>query len=264
MGVCADGTRISPLGLLGARVNEHLRSLLVADSFRVRVNPVTSRSEVRGWRNHLERFRTGVESVLPSMDRSSFDTFLAEATRAIQDYGEGFPRLELWGTPGAPSELSFALRPLPPLGTEIELCSAPGTVLDTPSLKGPNIARLAALNQQLGREALLTDTAGCVLEGATTSLIWWCPADQNGYVVANQESRVASVTEALLGEIVPLTPRSIHPSELRGQEVWAINALHGIRVVTAIDGVPAQQPDQERLGRYQRALDRRWDPLAPG
>lgn len=261
------------------------RRLIVADSFRVRANPRTGTAEVRGLADHLRRFRFSALGQLPGADaRARIDVFLDEAVDRIAEYGEGFPRLELWEAEhaGGDPELSLSLRPLPELRDTIELRSAPGVLLDHPERKGPNISRLAELNRRLGAEALLLDGAGrAVVEGATTSLIWWGDAgDSSGRFVADarateRANRVPSVTEGLLrraadarlvgrkperqsGSLSPATPTV---AELAGAEVWAVNALHGIRVVTSIDGVPQAAPEERRLRWFREALDRCWHPL---
>jgi branched-subunit amino acid aminotransferase/4-amino-4-deoxychorismate lyase len=265
----------------------HAPTLLVADSFRVRAGTAgTARGTavVRGWPLHLARFRVSVIALsgLAREGASSvkLDAFLADATEQIAAYGNGFPRLELWGSPGATTtttttttatatatpELRLNLRPLPALITPtVKLRTAPNVTLATPGTKGPNIALLADLNRELGAEALLTDAAGYVLEGATTSFIWW--DRDTGHVAAQQGGvdRVASITEALLSgaarhSATPLRPTLVTPADLARHEVWAVNALHGIRVVTAIDGVALPAPDLARLRAFRALLDH-WTPL---
>lgn len=273
--------------------------MLAADSFRVRSNPRTGDAEVRGLDLHLRRFTRavldahGLAGEDPGAQRITHrvDAFLAEALSRIAAYGEGFPRLELRdpAEPGGDPEPGLALRPLPELRDTIELRSAPGVRLEHPRRKGPNIARLAELNRELGAEALLLDGDGCVLEGATTSLIWW-PGGPGGRgasgAVVRSSARVPSVTERLVIDAAgrfpgaehrtarpqPHTqpqpqPRSITVEQLlprtgrAPQEVWAMNALHGIRVVTSIDGVAMPEHDEQRLGWFREALDRTWQPI---
>jgi branched-subunit amino acid aminotransferase/4-amino-4-deoxychorismate lyase len=53
------------------------------------------------------------------------------------------------------------------------------------------------------------------------------------------------------------------PDDLEGCEVWALNALHGIRIVTAwVDG-PATAEEPGRLESWRRRLDALRRPL-PG
>lgn len=318
--------------------------LLVADSFRVRVNPRTGDAETRDLRGHFSRFAEaaldawcgrpafdGTEAelraearetlaragIIPSPEfettqtllvprlhraeeqrvRSILDAFLAEARSRIAGYGAGWPRLELWGEPADPEHLDapaagpglrLSLRPLPELHETIELRTAGNVELAHPQRKGPNIARFSELNRELGAEAILTDTRGRVREGATTSLIWWEPGTgaaaeaarttSHGFVSAS-EQRVASVTEWLLVAAggrrgsgrsadrapLPRLRRALAtPEELTRCEVWAVNALHGIRVATSIDGVPLSTPDEDRLVRFRRALDAAWEPVLDG
>ena len=233
--------------------------LLVADSFRVRANPENGASEVRGFAYHLERFSRSVRAATGGAP-TGVDGFLADARRRIAEYGAGNPRLELH--PDLTTHLR--LRPLPELRQTIELRSAGRVALDHPERKGPSIGRFAALNRELGAEALLLDEPGNAVEGATTALLWW-----SGPILCAVETgaRVSSVTEMLVLDAaaaadVRTERRSASPAELARGEVWAVNALHGIRPVTAIDGVAARLPDAERLTRFREALDRAWEPVA--
>ena len=306
-----------------------MRELLVADSFRVRLNPKTGAPEVRGLSQHLDRFRTAgreawcgphrpsaeerrlaaaarrallSERRVPSKSVLVFrppiwspheqqliteiEHFLHDARAQIADYGEGWPRLELLRDGHSPEpKLELKLRPLPELSDTIELRTAGQIKTEHPARKGPNVARYAELNHELGAEALLLDKRGNVLEGTTTSLVWW-PSEPDGPepyggIVAS-DRRVRSVTEALLVEagggrlvgtkpnrkrIGQPQPRSASPGQLAGHgqvvrlEVWAVNALHGIRVVTAIDGVSMPKPNEPRLQWFRDALDRTWQPV---
>ena len=243
------------------------RALLAADSFRVRV--LDGGAEVRGFARHLRRFRRTALAAWPAGAASAADAparvrrFLAEAAAEIAGAGAGFPRLELWagGDPDRPDpELRLSLRPLPELRDTIALVTAPPTPLEHPERKGPNLERLAALNRALGAEALLVDAGGWVTEGATTSLLWW--PGRTGRVVASG-ARVDSVTERILRDAAPeaLAPGRVARAELGAHEVWAVNALHGIRPVSSLDGRPLPAPDPARLSRFRRLLDRAWEPV---
>lgn len=263
----------------------------MADSFRVRSHGGVA--EVRGLALHLERFRTAAISTgaAPASARSAasaqhdaavlaaleqaVDNFIASALPRIAAAGDGFPRLELWHEPdalqGSPLSalgahaLTLALRPLPALRDNIALVATDRPrEIKYPAVKGPNITTYAALATRLGGEALLLDEAGRVIEGTTTSLVWW-HADGTGGVAAAQD-RVASVTERLVRRIAHDLGDSIRaehrtPLELTRIEVWAVNALHGIRPVVSIDGQALARHDPDRLARYRAALDRTWDPV---
>ncbi|MBK0418207.1 hypothetical protein JD276_04080 [Leucobacter sp. CSA1] len=298
-------------------------SLLVADSFRVRTNPRTGVAEVRGLDRHRDRFarsvlacwpgaaereaemRPAVEALIgeygaergtasficsvrrPEEERllRGVDAFLDDALARIAEYGEGFPRLELRGDGDRDPELGLALRPLPELHDTIELRTAGHVGVERAGVKGPNISRYSALNRELGAEALLLDPRGRVLEGTTTSLVWWTDGgDGSGHYVDEPwgsnaaADRVGSITEELLREAAQkrlvgrrpnrrrtgaLSAGRPTPAELSQHEVWAVNALHGIRVVTRIDDVALPAPDADRLRWFRDALDRAWQPLTP-
>lgn len=244
-----------------------MEQLLVADSFRVRLRAGTA--EVRGFDLHLARFAAGVAQTPDAQhsargSRTAFEAFMAEAPGLIAAGGEGFPRLEAGLDPGT-GELSFGvrIRELPRLGDSVELRSAPSAGLVAPRVKGPNISRLAELNRALGAEALLIDGAGRAVEGATTSLLWW---DEGTLCVVASDQRIDSVTERLLLGIaerlgVPSERRSLTATGLAAHEVWAVNALHGIRPVAAVDGTATTAPEKARLRTFLDELDATWRPV---
>ncbi|WP_053353197.1 aminotransferase class IV [Leucobacter musarum] len=249
--------------------------LLAADSFRVSTH--AGEPQVRAFSAHLTRFAATATAAWlerdctadPQRIAEALAAFISEARERIAVSGDGFPRLELWSASAeatseasAPS-LALALRPLPTLGDQVSLVSAPRGVAPMAERKGPNIARYSALARDLGGEPLLTDEAGWVLEGATTSVIWWPDRGtaHQGSVVA-QAARVPSVTEATLrAAATNLSPARVTPDELRASEVWSVNALHGIRPVTHLDGTPLVSPNPERLERFRAVLDRSWEPV---
>jgi branched-subunit amino acid aminotransferase/4-amino-4-deoxychorismate lyase len=256
-----------------------MQQLLVADSFRVRKNQRTGLVEARGLALHLERFRTSVERIWQELghadeSREALNAFLRRSLAQISEYGDGWPRLELGRDAGSREvRLNLQLRETPQLHETISLRSAGPVSLVHPERKGANIAQFAKLNRELGAEALITDQSGDVLEGATTSLVWWplapSPSTALGRIVRSA-ARVPSVTEQLLssaqdafGSPLPrLQPQNATVAELLRHEVWAVNALHGISVVTAIDGVTLAAPDGPRLHQFREALDRTWQPVA--
>lgn len=263
--------------------------LVAADSFRVRVRG--GRAEVRGLERHLERFRWAAADA--GLSLAGLNAFLAEARRAIAEFGEGFPRLELWVDADGSTRFEVALREPPPLGETLELRSHTGAASEHARRKGPNIARYSALNRGLGAETLLVGIDGLVREGATTSLVCWRGANDEAGFVIDAAERVPSVTEALLLSAVGRPPAGTDPgqppgvesarpvgidpapahrfeigretatvSELQRCELWAVNALHGIRPVTQLDGVALPAPTPERLEWFRAALDATWKPVA--
>lgn len=243
-------------------------TLLVADSFRVRVRDHGGVAEARMPVLHFERFRTGVAEALDDQPDEDwwelvFEPFMETVPAQIAEGGAGFPRIELRDAGDSEPVLDLRIRPLPRLTTRIELRTAPGVRLITPRLKGPNIPRLAELNRGLGAEALLIDDAGSAVEGATTSLLWW---DGGTLCAVASEERVLSVTELLVLSIaahrgIPVEMRSCTPKEITAHEVWALNALHGIRKVTGIDGVSTGTPRRGRLADFRDALEDTWQAI---
>lgn len=217
------------------------------------------------------------ESPLSDHEQKQLDSFIEDSRDAIHRFGEGFPRLELWRDADGSPRLECALRPLPQLTDSLALRSSIAEPGPFARVKGPNIARYAALNRSLGAEALLVGSGGLVREGATTSLLFWTDErDDSGHFIDLTE-RVSSVTEGILRAAAdqrlvgtkPARTRSgrLHGAtptvaELQGCEVWTLNALHGIRPATHIDGLALPAFDPARLQWFREALDRSWEPVA--
>lgn len=235
--------------------------LVVADSFRVRIG--SHGAEVRGLQHHVSRFSRSVREASAG-EAPGTGNFLSDAAVRIAAFGAGFPRWELWESAPGVYAHRLSLRPLPELLEAVDLVTVGNVRLEHPERKGPNIPVFARINRGCGAEAVLTDTHGSVREGATTSLVWW---DGDTLCVSASLERVPSVTEHLVREIA--ANAGIHteaadaaPSALHGREVWAVNALHGIRPVTRFDGVTAPGPHLARLAHFRTQLDGTWSPLA--
>ena len=106
--------------------------------------------------------------------------------------------------------------------------------------------------------------AGFVAEGAFSALLWW-----RGDVLcspAPELERVDSVTARSVITLatalgVDVYSEAVAPDDLDGLEVWALSALHGIRIVTGwIDG-PALAEEPRRLATWRSRLDRLRKPL---
>jgi branched-subunit amino acid aminotransferase/4-amino-4-deoxychorismate lyase len=127
------------------------------------------------------------------------------------------------------------------------------------------MTRLRTLAQKHGTdEAVILSTDGFVAEGTTTCLVWW--RGDALCVPAPEIERVDSVTVKTLITLatalgIDVLYETVTPADLTGLEVWALNALHGIRIVTSwIDGPPtAEQPG--RVGDWQARLDALRKPL---
>mgnify|MGYP003418428798 CR=1 FL=1 len=206
--------------------------LLAADSW------LTVDGSTRGLELHRQRFTAAVEAQL--------------GTRTPPALADGS---------GAP-QLRARMRPAPPTRTSIALMTHTGEDPRTrPEIKGPDLGAMLDLRgaaEAAGADEAVLLVDGQVVEGATTALLWW-----NGdtlVTVPNWMPRVSSVTElsiralatAFGTEVVEYLAR---PEELDHKEIWAVNALHGIRIVTSwIDGpIPAAEPG--RHDRWRRSLD---------
>lgn len=241
--------------------------LLLADSFRVSVRE--GRPSVRGLAHHLGRFTAG--AVRLGVDDGERLAFLGHAREEIAAFGAGFPRLEVRAARGGADAsssasapfLALALRALPELGETVDLRSIRREAPRLANLKGPLISAYRELNLEAGAEALLCDHDGSAREGTTTALLAW---DGDTLIRSASLDRVQSVTEALVCDIAaaqrrPITAAALTPALLSGAELWAVNALHGIRAVRSLDGRVLPAGDRNRLAEFRAALDERWEPL---
>ncbi|MEU7026565.1 aminotransferase class IV [Streptomyces sp. NPDC046275] len=236
--------RPSPERLFGLGVGGGLVELppapgtapLAADSWLV------SDGRARELRRHRERFAAAVA------EAGGPDTgfFWEEAMARVPAAGDWFPRVELADSAGE-LRLRIRIRPAPVRTAEVRVW-----VPDlpdprrTPRRKGPDLAALTGLRAEAvaagADEALLTTPDGLLLEGATTSVLWWedgalCTVDPALPTLPGVTRDWALARAAALG--VPVRRRRIRPAELAGREVWCVNALHGVRPVTAWTGPAA-------------------------
>lgn len=227
---------------------------IVADSFLLDGGRVLA---LDAHRDRFLRTATGAER------------FWAAAIAALPRDGSWFPRLEQVdaGT-DAGDELRLLLRPAPELSRSIVLVDADRDPRTRPRVKGPDLAALATLRAQAAAvgadEAVLTTADGYVVEGATTSIVWWrgsllcLPPDAVPRVDGVTERALVTAATALGVEVVR---EHVTPAALDGAEVWALNALHGIRIVTEwVDG-PATAELPGRLGLWRRRLEALRRPL---
>ncbi len=176
--------------------------------------------------------------------------------------GRWFPRAELIPAgPGVPPRLQLWIRPAPAPGRTVRLwlSGAPDTRTH-PRVKGPDLGWLMVQREAAvtagADEAMLLSPAGRILEGSTTSILFW----RNDTICMPSEDVLPSVTRSLLVQEadatgVPVAVTSATPAELSGLEVWAVNALHGIRPVTAWVGTDIEPGPVRRAAHWQRWLD---------
>ncbi|MGI5500741.1 aminotransferase class IV [Lentzea sp. CA-135723] len=177
------------------------------------------------------------------------DAFFRAVAESLPEQGRWFPRVELVDT-GSRKRLRLWLRPAPPRTRTVRLWHAGPDRRAQPSVKGPDLDHLASLRtaaQAAGAdEALLLSPEGHVLEGSTTSIVWWRGDTLCGPPLGKV---LPGVTRALLG---PVTEELATPADLANVPVWTVNALHGIRPVT--EGL-GREPDLARAERWQTRLE---------
>ncbi len=215
---------------------------------------------------HRTRFMTSIpRGRYQQLDPSEFwNAGLA----AIPRTGAWFPRVELRLQLLTP-QLLLRLREAPELRRSIVLATHRGRdPRRSPRFKGPDLeamTRLRTSAQKSGAdEAVLLSPNGFVADGSTTSLAWWrgdalcVPADDIDRVDGVTVRSVVTLATALGIDVLH---ESVRPVELDGLEIWALNALHGIRIVTSwVDG-PATAEKPGRLASWQKRLDALRKPL---
>jgi branched-subunit amino acid aminotransferase/4-amino-4-deoxychorismate lyase len=163
-------------------------------------------------------------------------------------------------------QLQFRLRPAPQLAETVVLATHRGPDPRTaPTVKGPDLEAMMRLRQEAqqagAQEAVLLDDgavdSGAVADGATSALLWWredtlchppLSLPRVDSVTARSILTIASATGVAIRE------EAARPDELEGCEVWAVNALHGIRLVTEwVDG-PAVITSDTRALRWRMRL----------
>lgn len=215
---------------------------------------------------HRTRFMTSIpRGRYLQLDPGAFwDAALA----AIPREGDWFPRVELRTQLLSP-QLLFRLREAPERSRSVVLATHHGRdPRREPRVKGPDLdamVRLRTRAQQHGAgEAVILTREGHVAEGSTTCLAWWrgdalaIPADDIPRIDSVTLRSVLALATAMGIDILR---ESATPADLDGCEVWALNALHGIRIVTGwVDG-PAVAEQPGRLDEWRRRLDALRRPL---
>lgn len=218
---------------------------------------------------HRDRFLTAVAArgTLPD-GRHSVDAgiFWDAVFETIPRTGQWFPRLELRRDPRG-SHFVFLHRSAPALTRSVTLMthSAPDP-RRVPAVKGPDLESLVAVRTRAKHagadDAVLVTADGHIIDAATNAIVWWrgdalCSPPQGS--VDPAFTRVASVTAMSLRALadalgIETRAERAKPAELEGSEVWALNALHGIRIVTEWHGGPqlAEKPGRIAAWRKRR------------
>lgn len=205
--------------------------------------------------SHAHRFVSACAAAFSLPPTSTSEFFHAAAAR-IPDRGDWFPRVELAVVAGSP-RLQLWVRRAPPRGDRVRLWISDGPDRRIcPAVKGIDLEWLTELHglaHSAGAdESLILSPDGRVLEGSTTSVLWWrgstlCVPPPTPHLLAGVTRQTLCDAVAADGGRVVL--EDVTPADLDGLEVWAVNALHGIRPVTAWVG------SQIRPGPADRAPD---------
>lgn len=246
--------------------------LFVADSWLI------TDGRVRALDLHRERF-TSSAATLSDLDPEAVEAFWDAFIAALPRTGRWFPRAEVVASgQGARTALRLQgrIRPAPALGTTVVL----GTHQDkdprmSPGIKGPDLERLLAVRAEAARhgtgitgfaigEVVITSSTGFVIDGTTSAILWW--RGDRLFAPSAGLTRVDSVTAKTLRLVAAATGVSVgeepaRVSDLAGCEVWAVNALHGIRLVTAWQGGPSVKIEPTRSTLWRRRLDALARPL---
>lgn len=214
---------------------------------------------------HRDRFfaaATERGSGLEGFTDAALESFWGAALAAIPAEGDWFPRVELQSKDGAASFL-YRERAAPASAPSVTLATYRGPdPRRVPRIKGPDLGAMMqvrrAAQERGADEGVILTPDGFVIEGGTTSIVWWRgdilfgPPEGPDW---EEFDRVDSVTArsvfglaAALGVETHREPAT--PAELDGTEVWALNALHGIRIVTSwvdTEGAAASGPQLAEL-----------------
>lgn len=233
--------------------------LLVADSWLV------VDGAVRWLADHRHRFWTSCRDT--GVDDRRLRGFWHAIVDALPRTGRWFPRVEL----SSSGELRLRLRPAPPLGLGVTLrCDERGDPRERPRVKGPDLPLLLRLRAEAAQhgadELLLRTPEGWVVEGTTTSLLWWesdtlCVPVEKVPALPGVTSKRLLRHATELGIAVAQVWRQ--PEALSGREVWLVNALHGIRPVTGWSGLALRPGRAVNAPAWQEWLRTQVHPL-PG
>lgn len=190
------------------------------------------------------------------------DGFWDTAIAAIPREGDWFPRVELHSRLGGP-RLVFRLRSAPERTRSAVLATWRGRDPRTvPRVKGPDLDSMLRIRTDVQKqgadEAVILTADGYVVEGAYSSLLWWrgeilCGPPAEFERVDSVTARSVLTLAAALG--LDTHEEAVTPAELDGTELWALSALHGIRIATAwVDG-PSLAEYPGRLATWRARLD---------
>jgi branched-subunit amino acid aminotransferase/4-amino-4-deoxychorismate lyase len=228
--------------------------ILVADSW------LTSDGKTLALGLHRDRFLNSLSQ--DARASTNADEFWDAAVGQVPRDGDWFPRVELQDRAGA-LLLVLRLRSAPDRTNNVVVATWPGDDPRTqPRVKGPDLAAMLRIRTSLqptgAGEGVLVSPEGYLVEGAFTALMWW-----RGDILCYPSDELARVDSVTVRSVLALTAalgvetfaESVTSAEIADTELWALNSLHGIRIVTRwVDG-PQLAELPGRLGTWRARLD---------
>jgi branched-subunit amino acid aminotransferase/4-amino-4-deoxychorismate lyase len=237
------------------------------DALRVADSWLVADGGVRALQLHRTRFLTGVASQT-RIDPGTVEQFWDAAVAELPRTGDWFPRVDALQH-GERTTLALRVRAAPTPGASVRVASLDGGDPRTvASVKGPDLDRLGALKSDAARgdidEPVIVSASGHIVDAATSALLWW--RGDRLFAPSASLTRVDSVTAKSIRLLASATGTETGeefatPADLAGCEVWAVNALHGIRVVTSWRDGPRLGRNPRRAAAWQRRLDALVRPL---
>lgn len=218
---------------------------------------------------HRTRFVNAVERMTVGrkrLDPVEVEAFWDAACDMIPRRGDWFPRVELRSSTGD-THLAYRQRPAPALTRSVTLGTLEGADPRLmPEVKGPDLRALVVARETAqvrgANDVVILTPRGHIIDAATSALVWWRGDTLCSPPLGDEDpafARVSSVTaKSILGlaTVLGIETRTerVLPADLEGSEVWALNALHGIRMVTGwVDGPHlAEMPGRMRAWRERR------------
>ncbi|TWD79193.1 branched-subunit amino acid aminotransferase/4-amino-4-deoxychorismate lyase [Kribbella amoyensis] len=229
--------------------------LLVADSFLV------AQGNVRGLDRHRARFTASCAAAGADGAAEYWD----DQVGRLPGFGRWFPRIELWSEPAGAPRYAVQVRPAPTPGDRVRVAVHRGADPRTsPRVKGPDLDVLGKVKADAAEatgadEVLLLDTDGVAVEAAYSALAWW--EDEVLCFPPADRAFLPSVTAQLVRELavdrgakVEERARTAEQLAAEADEVWLLNALHGIRPVHAWDDGPIDPLPGSRSTEWRNDL----------
>ncbi|MCU1471250.1 MAG: hypothetical protein JWQ39_2399 [Glaciihabitans sp.] len=209
---------------------------------------------------HRERFLSSMDQDV--RDATNADAFWDAVIALIPRRGDWFPRVELQNRSGA-ALLVARLRSAPARTKNVTVTTLQGADPRTaPRIKGPDLPTMTRIRTEIQRlgagEAVILADGGYVVDGTHSGLLWW-----RGDILCGPPAEFERVDSVTVRSVLALATalgvetygEPVTPAELEGTELWSLNALHGIRIVTNwIDG-PSLAEKPGRLAIWRARMD---------